>query len=157
MSAPGINATAALAARLVVLANLRTRPHLRWAATTRALELHRDRRACQVVGQNRSTQRLEVELSDDEQELRRCLVAFAKDNLRWGWKRAYQHRRREGHRVNKKRIQCLWRLEALNMPYRKRKGPLRGIGVHVGPMSPICPKAIWAMVFQFDETRDGKQ
>ena len=44
-------------------------------------------------------------------ELRRWLVQFAKDHPRWGWKRAYQHRRREGHRVNKKRIQRLWRLE----------------------------------------------
>ena len=54
-----------------------------------------ERRACHVVGQNRSTQRLEVELPNDEQELRRWLVAIAKDHPRWGWKRAYQHRRRE--------------------------------------------------------------
>jgi putative transposase len=117
-----------------------------------------ERRACRVVGQPRSTQRHEVELpDDDEQELRRWLVAFAKEHPRWGWQRAYQHRRREGHRVNKKRIQRLWRLEGLQVPYRKRTKPLRGIGVHVGAMSPIRPNAIWAMDFQFDETRDGKQ
>jgi putative transposase len=118
----------------------------------------KERRACRVVGQHRSTQRLEVNLpSDDEQELRRWLVAFAKEHPRWGWKRAYHHRRREGHRVNKKRVQRLWRLEGLKVPYRKRKKPLRGVGVHVGAMSPIRPNAIWAMDFQFDETRDGKQ
>jgi len=94
---------------------------------------------------------------DDEQELRRWLVTFAKDHPRWGWKRAYRHRRLEGHRVNKKRIQRLWRLEGLKVSYRKRKKPLRGLGVHVGAMSPIRPNAIWAMDFQFDETRDGKQ
>ena len=117
-----------------------------------------ERRACQVVGQNRSTQRLEAPLpDDDEQEMRRWLVAFAKDHPRRGWKRAYQHRRREGHRVNKKRIQHLWRVEGLKVSYRKRKKPLRGLGVHVDAMSPICPNAIWAMDFQFDETRDGKQ
>jgi len=81
---------------------------------------------------------------------------IAKDHSRWGWKRAYQHRRREGYRVNKKRIQRLWRAEGLKVPYRKRKKPLRGIGAHVGAMSPICPNAIWAMDFQFDQTRDGK-
>jgi putative transposase len=117
-----------------------------------------ERRACRVVGQHRSTQRLEVVLpDDDEQELRRWLVQFATDHPRWGWKRAYQHRRREGHRVNPKRVQRLWRLEGLKVPYRKRKKPLRGLGVHVGAMSPIRPNAIWAMDFQFDETRDGKQ
>ena len=117
-----------------------------------------ERRACRIVGQNRSTQRLEVAPpSDDEQELRRWLRQFAKDHPRWGWKRAYHQLRREGHRVNKKRIQRLWRAEGLKVPYRKRKKPLRGLGVHVGAMSPICPNAIWAMDFQFDETRDGKQ
>ena len=111
----------------------------------------KQRRACRVVGQHRSTQRLEVTLpTDDEQELRRWLVQFAKDHPRFGWKRAYQHRRREGHRVNKKRIQRLWRVEGLKVPYRKRKKPLRGLGVHVGAMSPIKPNAIWAMDFQFD-------
>jgi putative transposase len=59
--------------------------------------------------------------------------------------------------VNKKRIQRLWRLEGLKVPYRKRKEPLRGLGVHVGAMSPIRPNAIWAMDFQFDETRNGRQ
>jgi putative transposase len=118
----------------------------------------KERRACRVVGQHRSTQRLVVPLpSDDEKELRRWLVRFAKDHPRWGWKRAAQHLRREGHRVNPKRVQRLWRLEGLKVPYRKRKKPLRGVGVHVGAMSPICPNAIWAMDFQFDETRNGKQ
>ena len=116
-----------------------------------------ERRACVVVGQHRSTQRLKVALpSDDEQELRRWLVKFSKDHPRWGWKRAYQHLRREGRRVNKKRVQCLWREEGLKVPYRKRKKPLRGVGTYVGAMSPICPNAIWAMDFQFDQTRDGK-
>jgi putative transposase len=59
--------------------------------------------------------------------------------------------------VNKKRIQRLWRAEGLKVPYRKRKKPLRGLGVHVGAMSPIRPNAIWALDFQFDETRDGRQ
>jgi len=44
----------------------------------------KERRACRVVGQHRSTQRLVVPLpSDDEKELRRWLVRFAKDHPRW--------------------------------------------------------------------------
>ena len=118
----------------------------------------KERRACRVVGQNRSTQRLAVPLpSDDEQELRRWLVTFSKDNPRWGWKRTFQHLLREGWRVNPKRVQRLWRLEGLKVPYRKRKKPPRGLGIHVGAMSPIRPNAIWAMDFQFDQTRDGRQ
>ena len=40
------------------------------------------RRACRVVGQHHSTQRLVTALpANDEQELRWCLVAFAKSTL----------------------------------------------------------------------------
>ena len=42
------------------------------------------------------------------------------------------------------------------MPYRKKKRPLRGIGVPVGAMSPIRPNVVWAMDFQFDQTSDGR-
>jgi len=58
--------------------------------------------------------------------------------------------------VNDKRIQRLWRDEGLKVPYRKRKKPLRGIGVAVGAMCPIRPNAIWALDFQFDTTSDGR-
>ncbi|MBW4077174.1 MAG: transposase [Acidobacteria bacterium] len=84
-------------------------------------------------------------------------MAFAKEHPRWSWKRAYQHRRREGHRVNKKRVQRLWRAEDLKVSHRKRKQPLRGLGVHIGAMSRIRFNVIRVMNLQFDETRDGRQ
>jgi putative transposase len=43
------------------------------------------------------------------------------------------------------------------VPYRKRKKPLRGIGVAVGAMCPIRPNVVWALDFQFDQTGDGRQ
>jgi putative transposase len=64
--------------------------------------------------------------------------------------------RREGWRVNNERIQRLWREEGLKVPYKKRKKPLRGVGVHVGAMSPMCPNALWALDFQFDTTEDNR-
>ena len=116
-----------------------------------------ERRACRVVGQARSTQRFAPsEPDDDEVELRRWLVAFTREHPRWGWKRAYHQLRREGRRVNKKRVQRLWRLEGLKVPYRKRKKPLRGIGTQVGAMVPIRPNVVWSLDFQFDQTRDGR-
>ncbi len=42
------------------------------------------------------------------------------------------------------------------MPYRKRKRPLRGIGVAVGAFCPIRPDVVWALDFQFDQTADGR-
>jgi len=116
-----------------------------------------ERRACQVVGQPRSTQRLGAPVpSDDELALRAWLRDFAKRRPRWGWRRAAVEAKREGWRVNHKRVHRLWREEGLKVPYRKRKKPLRGIGQPIGAMCPIRPNVVWAMDFQFDQTSDGR-
>jgi len=110
-----------------------------------------------VVGQHRSTQRLDPPVvSDDDEQLRAFLRAFSVERPRWGWRRAAKAARRDGWVVNDKRIQRLWRAEGLKVPYKKRKHRLRGIGVAVGAMCPIRPNALWALDFQFDTTVDGR-
>jgi putative transposase len=110
-----------------------------------------------VVGQHRSTQRLGAPTrSEDEQALRAFLRAFSKERPRWGWRRAAKALRRSGWRLNYQRVQRLRRDQGLKVPYGKRKRPLRGIGVSVGPMSPIAPNALWALDFQFDTTEDNR-
>jgi len=92
-----------------------------------------ERRACRVVGQARSTQRLRAPVpSDDELALRAWLRDFSKRRPRWGWRRAAVEAKQAGWRANHKRIHRLWIAEGLRVPYRKRKKPLRGIGVPVG-------------------------
>ena len=116
-----------------------------------------ERKACAVVGQHRSTQRLGVPSPpDDEAALRAFLRAFSTERPRWGWRRAAKALRREGWHINNKRVQRLWREEGLRVPYRKRKKPLRGIGTAVGAMSLIAPGALWALDFQFDTTEDNR-
>jgi putative transposase len=73
-----------------------------------------------------------------------------------GWRRAAKALRRSAWRVNKKRVQSLWRHKGLKIPSRKRRKPLRGIGVRVGPLSPIVPNALWALDFQFDTTEGNR-
>ena len=116
------------------------------------------RRACKVVGQHRSTQRHErTPPPEDEELIRAELRAFAKRRPRWGWRRAAKHLRREGWAVNNKRVRRLWRDEGLQVPQKRKRKRLTGIGVHIGPMSLIAPNALWAMDFQFDHTIDGRQ
>ena len=115
------------------------------------------RRACTVVGQHRSTQRLAPPpISDDEACLREFLRDFSKQRPRWGWRRAAHAARQAGWQVNNKRIRRLWRDEGLRVPTRKRKKRLIGIGAPVGAMCPIRPNALWALDFQFDTTSDGR-
>lgn len=114
-----------------------------------------ERRACGLIGQSRSTQRLPAPShSQGEEEIRAFLRDFAKRHPRWGWRRGHDALREAGWHLNHKRVQRLWREEGLKVPYRKRKKRLRGIGVQVGAMRPIAPNVIWAMDFQFDQTSD---
>lgn len=116
-----------------------------------------ERRACGVVGQHRSTQRLvPPPISDDEARLREFLREFSTQRPRWGWRRAATAARKAGWIVNNKRIRRLWRDEGLRVPTRRRKKRLTGIGAPVGAMCPIRPNALWALDFQFDTTADGR-
>lgn len=91
-----------------------------------------------------------------DDELRAFLRAFSVERPRWGWRRALVAAREAGFRVNHKKVHRLWREEGLKVPYRKRKRPLRGIGVKVGAFCPIAPNVVWAMDFQFDQTEDAR-
>jgi putative transposase len=116
-----------------------------------------ERRACRVVGQARSTQRLPAPIPGDEElALRAFLRDFALRRPRWGWRRAARAARDAGWAVNDKRIHRLWRAEGLRVPYRKRKRPLRGVGVPIGAFCPIRPNVVWALDFAFDQTADGR-
>jgi putative transposase len=88
--------------------------------------------------------------------LRALLRDFSRQRPRWGWRRAATAARTSGWVVNNKRVHRLWREEGLRVPYKKRKKPLRGIGVAVGAFSPIRPNVVWALDVQFDQTADGR-
>src|ERR1039457_7546618 len=77
-----------------------------------------ERRACAVVGQPRSTQRLPAPIPDDEElALRAFLRDFSRRRPRWGWRRAARAARDAGWRANDKRIHRLWVAEGLRVPY----------------------------------------
>ncbi len=123
----------------------------RWVAQYGGLKANDAKRLKELEGENARLKKLLAEA-----ELRAFLRAFSTERPRWGWRRAAKATRRDGRRVNDKRIQRLWREEGLKVPYRKRKKPHRGIGSAVGAMCPIAPDALWALDFQFDTTVDGR-
>ncbi len=110
-----------------------------------------------MTGQHRSTQRLPIpEPSPEETKLRRRLRQIGRRHPRWGWKRAHQLLRREGHEINRKRTQRLWREEGLRRPCparRKRQRPPDGQELRRA----THPNDVWAMDFQFDETADQRR
>ena len=115
------------------------------------------RRACRIVGQYRSTQRYIPAECDVDAELRRRLRGFARGHPRWGYRRAHAVLVREGHRINRKKVQRLWREEGLRVPARKRKR--RRLGHSTAAADRLRaghPDHVWALNFQFDVTATGK-
>ena len=67
-----------------------------------------ERRACEIAGQHRSTQRHEPRVAADDEALRRRLRRLSASKPRWGYRRAHGHLLAEGWDINRKRVQRLW-------------------------------------------------
>src|SRR5680860_1426313 len=80
-----------------------------------------ERRAGEILGQPRSTQRYQPKLAEDDEALRRALRKIAKEHKRWGYRRAHAHLLTLGWKVNRKRVQRLWREEGLRVPAKAKK------------------------------------
>lgn len=135
------------------------------ARRRRAVAMLRDRLgvserwACRVVGQHRSTERYEPKRAGDDAALRGELRAFSAERPRWGYRRAHHRLVQEGWRVNRKRVQRLWREEGLRVPQRTRKRRRLGdstTGTAAKRLRAERPGQVWAFDFQFDQTACGR-
>ena len=118
-----------------------------------------ERRACEITGQHRSTQRHEPELAPEEEALRRRLRRLAASKPRWGYRRAHGHLVSEGWSINRKRVQRIWREEGLRVPARKRKRRRLGVSTAEGAdrLRATHPGHLWALDFCHDATADGRE
>ncbi len=80
-----------------------------------------ERRACQLVGQHRSTQRYTPLPDDFEARLIAAMNRFAAKHPRWGYRQIHALLVADGWNVNVKRIERLWRLEGNRVPPAKSK------------------------------------
>jgi putative transposase len=112
------------------------------------------RRACRCVHQHRSSQRYCRIRVPDEAALREQLHVLARRHPRYGYRRIHVLLVRDAWRANRKRIQRLWRDEGLRVPTRTRR---RQQGRRApGNVVAGHPDHVWAMDFEFDQTREGR-
>lgn len=113
-----------------------------------------ERRACAVLDAPRMTVRYKRRVRSGEDALRQRLRALAKKHKRYGFRRMLALLRREGWRVNKKRVHRLWKEEGLQ---RKRKTKRkRGCGPSPElPMRAEYPNHVWSYDFIEDRTERG--
>ena len=116
-----------------------------------------ERRACRVLGQARSTQRRRAQVQDDEPALTRRILQLATCYGRYGYRPITAMLRRDGWRVNHKRVERIWRQEGLKVP---RKQPKRGrIWLNDGSCVRLRPQwtdHVWSYDFVHDRTSDGR-
>ncbi len=117
-----------------------------------------ERRACEIAGQHRSTQRHEPELADHDERLRKCLREISRAHPRWGYRRAHAQLGVEGFDHNRKRTQRIWREEGLRVPKKARKRRRLGQSTAAAVRLSACrPNHVWALDFQHDATTDGRE
>ncbi len=115
------------------------------------------RRACQVLGQPRSTQRRRHSVPDDEPRLVTRMVELASQYGRYGYRRVTALLRAEGRRVNAKRVERLWRREGLKVPARQPKRKrLRDNAGSCARLRPERKDHVWAYDLVQDRTHDGR-
>lgn len=92
-----------------------------------------------------------------EEALRKRLRELSQAHPRWGYRLVHGRLRLEGWRVNRKRVQRLWRDEGLRVPQRQAKR--HRVGVSSMPATPLRAEHlnhVWAMDFLFDTTDDAR-
>ena len=116
------------------------------------------RRACQVLGQPRETQRYQPRRVDQDQALVRDMKRLSRLHPRYGYRRIAALLRAEGWSVNRKRVYRLWRQEGLKVPGKKGRrkrlgdsenGCLRRKAEHINH--------VWSYDFVSDQTADGRR
>ena len=113
-----------------------------------------ERRACRVLGVDRTSVRYQATRPDDS-ALRDRLKALAQERRRFGYRRLHVLLRREGHAVNRKRVQRIYREERLTV--RRRGGRKRAIGTRRPLELPLVANQRWSLDFVADQMTDGRR
>ena len=116
-----------------------------------------ERRACRVLGQARATQRRRLRARDDEEALVVEVTDLASRFGRYGYRTVTGLLRLSGWRVNKKRVERIWKQEGLKVP---QKQPKRGrLWLNDGScvrLRPQRPNHVWSYDFVHDRTHNGR-
>jgi putative transposase len=112
-----------------------------------------ERRACRFTGFARSTQRYRSRRPPDT-ELRARLHALAERRRRWGYRQFCRVLRREGWRINYKRVQRVYQEEGLQVRRRKRKR--RAVAPRTPRPAPTAANERWGIDFLRDTLGDGR-
>ena len=119
-----------------------------------------ERRVCRVLGQPRATQRYASLRAEQDKALLEEMRSIAAERPCWGSPQVHEALRRQGHRVNHKRVERLWQEHGMQVPKKRHK---RRRLSHGGSENscvrkrPEYPNHIWSYDFVTDSTERGRQ
>ncbi|MGT2514556.1 IS3 family transposase [Sphingomonas panni] len=113
-----------------------------------------ERRACAVVGADRTSMRYRSCRADDG-DLRSRLCELAQQRRRFGYRRLHILLRRDGITINRKKTQRLYREEGLTV--RRRKGRRRAVGARAPLPVLALPNQRWSLDFVHDQLVTGRR
>ena len=114
------------------------------------------RRACLLVGMSRSVMGYTARTRWDEVMLVKQIRELAVLRSRYGYRRIMVLLRREGLRVNQKRVERIWRREGLKVPHKQPKR--KRLWLNDGSCIRLRPEHkdhVWSYDFLEDRTERG--
>jgi len=113
-----------------------------------------ERRACTLIGADRSSVRYAARRPDDA-ALRARMREIAHDRRRFGYRRLHVLLKAEGLVVNRKKTERLYREEGLKV--RRRRGRRRAIGMRAPIPVLAQPNQRWSLDFVHDQLSCGRR
>jgi putative transposase len=113
-----------------------------------------ERRACRVIGADRTSMRY-LRRRPDDAGLRERLRALAHARRRFGYRRLFILLRREGEASGRNRIYRLYREEGLSV--RRRKARRRAVGTRAPILVTPHANARWSLDFVHDQFANGRR
>jgi putative transposase len=113
-----------------------------------------ERRACRLIGVNRSAWQYEP-LRGGDDDVRARMREIANERRRFGYRRLAILLKREGKGMNLKKVYRLYREERLTV--RKRGGRKRALGTRAPMAIPQEPNQRWSLDFVSDSLACGRR
>ena len=110
---------------------------------------------CKAVGLERSSYYYDEKGDDFEKRLISRMHEISRKEPRYGYRRMFKWLKREGWRVNRKRIQRLMREEGLKVVVKAKKRRRLGISSSERRKAEY-PNHVWSWDIIFDRTEDGR-
>ena len=113
-----------------------------------------ERRACSVLGVDRSSVRYRS-IRPDDTDLRKAMKEVAEERRRFGYRRVHVMLERQGWHVNQKKIRRIYAEEKLQV--KRRGGRKRALGTRRPMLVPDRPDERWSLDFVSDAFTDGRR